>query len=83
MLVLASMESINPLSPSQVAMAMPDAAVNDLLEWSSSKTLPTYVGEVVSREFEIEQELDPDPRVRITDDHPYNEYFLLRRWGFQ
>jgi len=83
LLVLASMEPINPLTPSQIARAMPYAAANDLLEWSSSETLPAYLGEVVSREFEIEQELDPDPRVRITDDHPYNEYFLLRRWGFQ
>lgn len=80
LLVLASMEPIDPRTPSQIAMAMPYAAVNDLLEWSSDVTLVRYLAEVVSNEFAIEQELDPDPRVRITDDHPYNEYFLLRRW---
>ncbi|MEY2560040.1 MAG: spermidine synthase, partial [Verrucomicrobiota bacterium] len=80
-LVLASMEPINPLAPSQVAMAMPDAAVDDLLEWSSSRDVAAYLAQVVAKEFEIEQELDSDPRIRITDDHPYNEYFLLRRWG--
>jgi spermidine synthase len=25
--------------------------------------------------------LNPDLRVRISDDRPFNEYFLLRRWG--
>jgi hypothetical protein len=43
--------------------------------------LADYLAQVVAQEFEMEQELDPDLRVRITDDHPYNEYFLLRRWG--
>ena len=81
LLVLASMEPIDPLAPYQVAMAMPNAAVDDLLEWSPSRNLPAYLAQIVSKEFSIEQELDPDPRVRITDDHPYNEYFLLRRWG--
>jgi spermidine synthase len=75
------MEPIDPLTPYQVAMAMPNAAVDDLLEWSSSRDLPAYLAQILSKEFEIEQELDPDPRIRITDDHPYNEYFLLRRWG--
>jgi spermidine synthase len=75
------MEPIASLVPSQIATAMPPAAVDDLLEWSPARNLPGYLAQVVSKEFEIEQELDPDPRVRITDDHPYNEYFLLRRWG--
>lgn len=81
LLVLASMEPIASLAPSQVAIAMPDAAADDLLEWSPSRDLPAYLAQILSKEFPIEQELDPDPRIRITDDHPYNEYFLLRRWG--
>ena len=83
MLILASLEPIASLAPQQVAMAMPRAAVDDLLEWSPTRNLPDYLAEVLVREFPIEQALDPDWRVRITDDHPYNEYFLLRRWGFQ
>ncbi|MEY2481570.1 MAG: spermidine synthase [Verrucomicrobiota bacterium] len=81
MLILASMEPIDPLTPSQIARSMPSAAADDLLEWRDFGTLPEYLAAVVSGEFEMEQELDPDLRVRITDDHPYNEYFLLRRWG--
>jgi spermidine synthase len=60
---------------------MPSAASDDLLEWSFSANLPAYLGQVLLKEFSIEQALAPDPRIRITDDHPYNEYFLLRRWG--
>ncbi len=81
LLILASMEPIASLAPSQVAMAMPDAAADDLLEWSPSQDLPGYLSQILSKEFPIERELDPDPGVQITDDHPYNEYFLLRRWG--
>jgi spermidine synthase len=80
-LVLASMDPIAALTPDRVARAMPTAAAKDLLEWSSSRSLPTYLAQIVSKEFEIDAELDPDVHVRITDDQPYNEYFLLRRWG--
>jgi spermidine synthase len=82
MLILASLEPIADLTPSQLAMAMPNAAVDDLLEWSASRDLPAYLAVIALNAFSIEQELDPDPGIRITDDHPYNEYFLLRRWGW-
>jgi spermidine synthase len=81
MLILASLDPIESLSPQQVATAMPNAAADDLLEWSPNRNLPDYLAEFLVKEFPIEQALDPDPRIRITDDHPYNEYFLLRRWG--
>ncbi|SRR6266404_1367205 len=81
LLILASMEPIASLAPSQVVMAMPDAAADNLLEWSPSRDLPGYLSQILSKEFPIERELDPDPGVQSTDDHPYNKYFLLRRWG--
>jgi len=82
MLVLASLDPIATWDPGQLALMMPSAAGEDLLEWSSSANLPSYLGQVVLKEFSIEQELASDPRIRITDDRPFNEYFLLRRWGF-
>jgi spermidine synthase len=81
MLILASSSPINALSPDQVAAAMPNAAVDDLLEWSPSRNLPAYLAQVLAKEFSIEEALNSDPRIRITDEHPYNEYFFLRRWG--
>jgi hypothetical protein len=81
MLILASAEPIAGLTPEAAALAMPKTAGDDLLEWSSSGDLPAYLAQVLNGEFAIQDALDPDPRLRITDDHPYNEYFLLRRWG--
>jgi spermidine synthase len=83
MLILASVDPIARLAPDEVALAMPNAAVDDLLEWSPTRSVPDYIAQVLGQEFPVEEALDPDPRIRITDDRPYNEYFLLRRWGLQ
>ena len=83
MLILASLDPIADWAPEQLALVMPSAAGEDLLEWSSSRDLPAYLGAVLLKEFSIEQELAADPKIRITDDQPFNEYFLLRRWGFR
>jgi predicted membrane-bound spermidine synthase len=79
--LLASMNPIEIPSLDQLAERMPANAKNDLLEWSSSKDLPTYLGIVMSQEIPIENVLNPDPKIQITDDHPLNEYFLLRQVG--
>jgi spermidine synthase len=80
--MVASMEPIPNLSAEQVAARMPAAAGKDLLEWTRLKNLPSYLDEVLLKEIPVESALNPDARVRITDDHPYNEYFLLRRRHF-
>jgi hypothetical protein len=49
------------------------------LEWNDSQDVPAYIGPVVSNEFFVPWLLNPDLAVQITDDQPYNEYFLLRR----
>ena len=60
---------------------MPPGAQRDLLEWSSKPDAALYLNEVVSKEMPLENFLELDPKIRITDDQPYNEYFLLRRLG--
>jgi spermidine synthase len=79
--VLASQEPIPNMSAKQIAARMPSAAAADLLEWTTSQDLAGYVNEVLSKEIETETALNPDPNIRITDDHPYNEYYFLRRYG--
>jgi len=78
--MLASKEPIPNLSANQLASRMPAAAAIDLLEWDPSEVVADYVQQALSNEIPIESALNPDPRIRITDDHPYNEYFLIRRW---
>jgi spermidine synthase len=77
--MLASQEPIPNLSGNQVAARMPAAAAIDLLEWDPLEVLADYVQQALTNEIPIEPELNPDPQIRITDDRPYNEYFLLRR----
>ena len=79
--LLASMEPIEQLDVQQLAARMPPDAKKDLLEWSPSPDLPGYLRLVVSREMPIENYLNLDPEIQITDDDPLNEYFLLRRLG--
>jgi len=79
---LASMSPIETLTAEELTQRLPDRARHDLLEWSGGRELADYVRPVLSREISIEQLLTPDLRIRITDDRPFNEYFLLRRAGF-
>ena len=78
--LLASMEPIEPLTAPGFVQRMPERARRDLLEWSPQQDLTSYVGAVLAKESPIEPWLGQNLQVRITDDRPYNEYFLLRRW---
>jgi len=77
--VLASQQPILNASGEQIAARMPAAAAKDLLEWTPSKDLASCVNELMSKEVRVESLLNSDPSVRITDDHPYNEYYFVRR----
>jgi spermidine synthase len=85
--ILASMDPIPQQTADQLAARMPPAAQKDLLEWASGQDARTYLGRVVSNEappeFLLNSTLDSrNPDIRITDDHPVNEYFLLRQTGW-
>jgi spermidine synthase len=80
--ILASMQPIEMLTSADLAARMPENAKNDLLEWSPAREpLPAYLERVLSTELPVTELLGPDPEIRITDDQPFNEYFLLRRFG--
>jgi spermidine synthase/MFS family permease len=79
--ILASMQPIERRTAEQVASILPTAAAHDLLEWSPSSNLPEYLDRVLSTRASTQALLNRDVQIRITDDQPYNEYFLLRRSG--
>jgi spermidine synthase len=79
--MLASMDPIEVPPPEQWAERMPAGARRDLLEWCVRQDLPDYARRVVTNEIPVADILNPNPRVRITDDDPLNEYFLLRQAG--
>ena len=75
---IASMQPLAPLSSAQMLERMPKAAQADLAEWTQ-RGLQADVDAVLGNELPFASVLPPHPSMRISDDRPYNEYFLLRR----
>jgi spermidine synthase len=75
----ASMQPIEKPSVDDFIARMPEGARDDMLEWSDGQSLDAYVASILEREVPLKDVLNPDSRVCVTDDQPYNEYFLLRR----
>jgi spermidine synthase len=81
--ILASMDPIENLSPAELAERLPADAGKDLLEWAPEQSTTTnYLAGILAQETPIKNVLNPNPSIQITDDNPYNEYFLLRECGF-
>jgi len=81
--LLGSMQPIEPATAEELAAHMPPKARQDLMEWMDVKQYPTlssYFQQVMSCEAPIASGLNPDPTIQITDDQPFNEYYLLREW---
>jgi spermidine synthase len=77
--ILASMEPIEGGGGAELAARLPTDAVKDLLEWSLAPTTAGYLEQVLSQETPVENLLDSEANILITDDRPFNEYFLMRR----
>jgi spermidine synthase len=76
---LASDRPLPRLSPAAAARRLPAAARADLLEWGPAATAEEQLDLVLRRELSVEGLLQLDPRARaLSDDHPVNEYYLLR-----
>jgi len=81
--ILASMEPMEKIGDESLLARMPESAKQDLQEWNPGPDLLPYVRFVLSREIPAEAVLNPNLNIRITDDQPYNEYFLLRQYGIR
>jgi len=75
---IASMDPIPDADARSLIARMPEAARRDIEEWSV-RGPEGDMKFVLASEMPF-RELLPSARViRVTDDHPYNEYFLVRR----
>jgi spermidine synthase len=80
---LASDQPIEMGTTGQMAARMPAPARQDLAEYMNTNrypALPAYLLKVVSQETPVSHALNPDLHFEISDDQPFNEYFLLRKW---
>jgi spermidine synthase len=79
--MLASREPIERRSGAELAARLPPKAAKDLMEWSSAPTPQAYLDSVLAQEIPVDWLLEQKSEIRITDDQPYNEYFILRKIG--
>jgi spermidine synthase len=77
--ILASERPIPSRSAAELAARLPEKAAADAVEWTPDRTVESLFQATIGRQFAPEEALDDDPRVIVSDDRPYNEYYLLRR----
>jgi predicted membrane-bound spermidine synthase len=75
---LASRQPISHLTAEELADRMPPQAQADLVEWRENKDAVDFLRLILSKERDP-RAFAGDSGVRITDDRPFNEYYLLRR----
>jgi spermidine synthase len=78
---LASMEPFDHLNADELLARIPASARRDLLEWDPNGDLKSGFENMLTNRLSVEEMLSLHPHARITDDRPFNEYYLLRDWG--
>ena len=79
--IIASMEPFETPTAETMVSRLPVSARNDLLEWAGGADIHKYVKLTLQNELSVGKLLNHDDlTMYISDDRPYNEYFLLRRW---
>ena len=63
----------------EIASRIPSGAQKDMLEWSDGKDVSTALSTILKQEVPLWTLLTSDAAAVISDDKPYNEYFMLRR----
>ena len=80
---LASTSPIRDITPAEFVARLSEPAKRDLTEWNSNISIEEMAEKILSRRTDIGKLLPPgSEHMVVTDDLPYNEYFVLRRSGF-
>ncbi len=77
--IYASEKPLPVRTAEQLAARMPDSARQDLLEWSANETAEHLLQLVLDQPVDALKLVESHPEIVITDDRPYNEYYLMRR----
>jgi len=76
---IASNSPIPDLTAVDMVSRLPEKARNDLMEWSPTDSAEGLLARMLSAEVDLHAKFNGDPGIAITDDRPYNEYYLVRR----
>jgi spermidine synthase len=80
--LLASTSPIHDLTPAEFVARLPEPAKRDLMEWNSNISIERMAQNILSRRTDVANLLPVGGKTMVvTDDLPYNEYFILRRNG--
>jgi len=76
---LASMQPVPEITVAPFVARLPEKARQDLLEWGPQPTAEGMAALILGRRLSV-ADIVPDPRQGpiISDDRPFNEYFLVR-----
>ena len=79
--IFASMSPFEMPTAEEVISRLPANAKRDLMEWETRMDIKDYINLTLKREVPLSLLMNQeDDSVYISDDHPFNEYFLLRRF---
>ena len=79
---LASLSPIPDITPAEFVKRLPENAKRDLMEWNSEISVEKMAQNILAGRTQIGTLLPlGTEKLVVTDDRPYNEYFLLRRTG--
>ena len=77
---LASMQPIPDLTAEEFVTRLPPAAQRDLIEWGPGNTPLEMASLILANKVPVSDIVaNPPGAPAITDDRPFNEYYLLRR----
>jgi spermidine synthase len=76
---IASDSPLKGLSTDEMISKLPDAAKRDILEWVSTQDIRQVIQPMFMGEMNLADLLNIDNSIVITDDKPFNEYYMLRR----
>lgn len=75
----ASMQEFKLPTASEFLTRLPVLAESDFIEWNRSKKPGELYKKFADGEISLDQILTTDVNFTVTDDRPFNEYFLIRR----
>ncbi|HEV3205797.1 MAG TPA: hypothetical protein VGZ28_02495 [Terriglobales bacterium] len=77
---LASDQPLPQRTAGELAQRLPAEAATDLVEWGPESNAERQFAQVLNRELSLDQMIAEAPEApALQDDHPVNEYYLIRR----
>lgn len=77
--LLASLKPFETPQAEEMLSRLPDRAKVDLMEWTPEMDIKSFLNLTLKREIPVEPLLNQqDKSIYISDDQPFNEYFLVR-----